>query len=41
MHSKIERHVKNRLKSIETGNGLDWATAEVCLGSLVLVLFLC
>lgn len=30
MHGKIERHVKNRLKSIETGKGLDWATAEVC-----------
>lgn len=29
VHSKLVRHVKNRLGSLEKGRGLDWATAEV------------
>lgn len=37
IHSKIERHVKNRMKSIEMGQGLDWACAEaLAFGSLML-----
>ncbi|KAF7298919.1 2-oxoglutarate dehydrogenase E1 component mitochondrial [Mycena indigotica] len=28
IHSKLQRHVKNRLTSIESGVGLDWSTAE-------------
>ena len=28
IHSKLHRHVKNRLQSIESGKGLDFATAE-------------
>lgn len=32
IHPKLQRHVKNRLQSIETGKGIDWATAEVCFG---------
>ncbi len=29
IHSKLGRHVKNRLGSLEKEKGLDWATAEV------------
>jgi probable 2-oxoglutarate dehydrogenase E1 component DHKTD1 len=29
IHSKLARHVKNRLGSLEKEKGLDWATAEV------------
>lgn len=29
IHTKLGRHVKNRLGSLEKGKGLDWATAEV------------
>lgn len=29
IHPKLQRHVKNRLASIDSGKGLDWATAEV------------
>ena len=29
IHPKLHRHVSNRLKSLETGSGIDWATAEV------------
>ncbi len=29
IHSKLGRHVKNRLGSLEKERGLDWATAEV------------
>jgi probable 2-oxoglutarate dehydrogenase E1 component DHKTD1 len=29
IHPKLQRHVKNRLASIGSGTGLDWATAEV------------
>ena len=29
IHSKLQRHVKNRLASLESGKGVDWATAEV------------
>jgi hypothetical protein len=28
IHPRLQRHVKNRLQSIERGAGLDWATAE-------------
>jgi 2-oxoglutarate dehydrogenase complex dehydrogenase (E1) component-like enzyme len=31
IHSRLQRHVKSRLQSIEKGAGLDWATAEVLL----------
>jgi hypothetical protein len=37
IHSKLHRHVKNRLKSIETGKGLDWATAEARFYAIVSV----
>ncbi|KIL59385.1 hypothetical protein M378DRAFT_111106 [Amanita muscaria Koide BX008] len=37
IHSKLHRHVKNRLQSIENGRGIDWATAEaMAFGSLML-----
>ncbi|KAF8635350.1 hypothetical protein AX17_003941 [Amanita inopinata Kibby_2008] len=37
IHSKLHRHVKNRLQSIETGRSIDWATAEaMAFGSLML-----
>ncbi|KAF7299554.1 2-oxoglutarate dehydrogenase E1 component mitochondrial [Mycena chlorophos] len=37
IHSKLQRHVKNRLSSIESGTGLDWSTAEaLAFGSLML-----
>jgi hypothetical protein len=29
IHPKLERHVRNRLKCIESGRGIDFATAEV------------
>ena len=29
IHPRLQRHVKNRLQTIEKGTGLDWATAEV------------
>lgn len=29
IHPRLQRHVKNRLNALETGHGLDWATAEV------------
>jgi 2-oxoglutarate dehydrogenase complex dehydrogenase (E1) component-like enzyme len=29
IHPRLHRHVKHRLQSIESGKGLDWATAEV------------
>ncbi|KAJ7695948.1 dehydrogenase E1 and transketolase domain-containing protein 1 [Mycena rosella] len=36
IHPKLQRHVKNRLASIESGAGLDWATAEtMAFGSLM------
>ncbi|KAJ7095767.1 Transketolase, pyrimidine binding domain-containing protein [Mycena belliarum] len=36
IHPKLQRHVKNRLASIESGVGLDWATAEsMAFGSLM------
>ncbi|KAF8172057.1 dehydrogenase E1 and transketolase domain-containing protein 1 [Mycena galopus ATCC 62051] len=36
IHPKLQRHVKNRLASLESGNGLDWATAEaLAFGSLM------
>jgi probable 2-oxoglutarate dehydrogenase E1 component DHKTD1 len=28
IHSRLQRHVRNRLQAIEKGTGLDWATAE-------------
>jgi len=37
IHPKLRRHVANRLKSIETGSGIDWATAEaMAFGTLML-----
>ncbi|KAG2008244.1 dehydrogenase E1 and transketolase domain-containing protein 1 [Coprinopsis cinerea AmutBmut pab1-1] len=37
IHPKLHRHVKNRLQSVETGKGIDWATAEaMAFGSLML-----
>ncbi|KAF9479328.1 dehydrogenase E1 and transketolase domain-containing protein 1 [Pholiota conissans] len=37
IHPKLHRHVKNRLQSIESGKGLDFATAEaLAFGSLLL-----
>ncbi|RDB26956.1 putative 2-oxoglutarate dehydrogenase E1 component DHKTD1, mitochondrial [Hypsizygus marmoreus] len=37
VHPKLHRHIKNRLKSIETERGIDWATAEaMAFGSLLL-----
>ncbi|GLB42448.1 putative 2-oxoglutarate dehydrogenase C-terminal [Lyophyllum shimeji] len=37
VHPKLHRHIKNRLKSIESGSGIDWATAEaLAFGSLML-----
>ncbi|KAG5644201.1 hypothetical protein DXG03_008864 [Asterophora parasitica] len=37
VHAKLHRHIKNRVKSIETGKGIDWATAEaMAFGSLML-----
>ncbi|KAJ7928025.1 thiamine diphosphate-binding protein [Mycena leptocephala] len=36
IHPKLQRHVKNRLASIDSGTGLDWATAEtLAFGSLM------
>lgn len=29
IHPRLQRHVKHRLQAIESGKGLDWATAEV------------
>ena len=37
IHPKLQRHVKNRLQSIEAGKGIDWATAEVCPPLLLLL----
>ncbi|PPQ70860.1 hypothetical protein CVT26_014083 [Gymnopilus dilepis] len=37
IHSKLHRHVKNRIQSIESGKGIDFATAEaMAFGSLML-----
>jgi probable 2-oxoglutarate dehydrogenase E1 component DHKTD1 len=37
IHPRLNRHVKNRLKSVETGEGVDWASAEaMAFGSLML-----
>ncbi|KAH8829834.1 dehydrogenase E1 and transketolase domain-containing protein 1 [Flagelloscypha sp. PMI_526] len=37
VHQKLHRHIKNRLKSLEQGQGIDWATAEaMATGSLLL-----
>lgn len=29
IHPRLSRHVSNRLKSLESGKNIDWATAEV------------
>jgi probable 2-oxoglutarate dehydrogenase E1 component DHKTD1 len=29
IHERLKRHVKRRLETVEQGEGLDWATAEV------------
>ncbi|KAH9887940.1 dehydrogenase E1 and transketolase domain-containing protein 1 [Cubamyces lactineus] len=37
IHPRLQRHVKNRLQAMESGVGLDWATAEaLAFGSLML-----
>ncbi|KAF5357075.1 hypothetical protein D9756_006778 [Leucocoprinus leucothites] len=37
VHSKLVRHIKNRMTSLEKEKGLDWATAEaMAFGSLML-----
>ncbi|KDR79783.1 hypothetical protein GALMADRAFT_241860 [Galerina marginata CBS 339.88] len=37
IHPKLHRHVKNRLQSIESGKGIDFATAEaLAFGSVML-----
>ncbi|KAK0488570.1 Transketolase, pyrimidine binding domain-containing protein [Armillaria novae-zelandiae] len=37
IHPKLQRHIKNRLASLASGTGLDWATAEaLAFGSLLL-----
>ncbi|KAF8156045.1 thiamine diphosphate-binding protein [Crassisporium funariophilum] len=37
IHPKLQRHVKNRLQSIDSGRGIDFATAEaMAFGSLML-----
>ncbi|KAK1228005.1 hypothetical protein PQX77_008968 [Marasmius sp. AFHP31] len=36
IHPKLQRHVKNRVTSIDSGKGLDWATAEaMAFGTLL------
>lgn len=36
IHSRLKRHVKHRLESLEKGAGIDWATAEaLAWGSLM------
>lgn len=30
LHPKLQRHVRSRLTSLESGLGVDWANAEVC-----------
>ncbi|KAH0581229.1 hypothetical protein H2248_012346 [Termitomyces sp. 'cryptogamus'] len=36
VHSKLERHIRNRVRSLESGSGIDWATAEaLAFGSLM------
>lgn len=34
IHPRLQRHVNNRVQKIDSGMGLDWATAEVCPCSL-------
>jgi 2-oxoadipate dehydrogenase E1 component len=37
IHSRLKRHVKHRLESLDNGAGIDWATAEaLAWGSLML-----
>ncbi|CAL1698812.1 unnamed protein product [Somion occarium] len=37
IHSRLTRHVNNRLKAVESGRNIDWATAEaLAFGSLML-----
>ncbi|KAF8879401.1 dehydrogenase E1 and transketolase domain-containing protein 1 [Infundibulicybe gibba] len=37
IHSKLHRHIKNRMQSIDSGRGVDWASAEaMAFGSLML-----
>ncbi|EIM89258.1 dehydrogenase E1 and transketolase domain-containing protein 1 [Stereum hirsutum FP-91666 SS1] len=37
IHPRLQRHVKHRLQAIESGKGLDWATAEaMAFGSIML-----
>ncbi|KAJ3984882.1 Transketolase, pyrimidine binding domain-containing protein [Lentinula detonsa] len=37
IHPKLQRHVKNRLASLDSGKGVDWASAEaLAFGTLLL-----
>ncbi|KAH7887154.1 dehydrogenase E1 and transketolase domain-containing protein 1 [Phlebopus sp. FC_14] len=37
IHPRLQRHVKNRIASLESGEGVDWASAEaLAFGSLML-----
>jgi len=37
IHARLQRHVNNRLRSLEKGSGIDWATAEaIAFGTLML-----
>ena len=37
IHSRLKRHVKTRLESLDKGTGIDWATGEaLAWGSLML-----
>jgi probable 2-oxoglutarate dehydrogenase E1 component DHKTD1 len=29
MHERLRRHISARIKSLDTGSGINWATAEV------------
>ena len=36
LHPRLQRHIKNRLTSLETGQKLDWATGEaLAFGTLM------
>lgn len=36
IHPKLQRHIKNRLNSLQNGKGIDWASAEaLAFGSLL------
>jgi len=36
LHSRLNRHIKQRIESLESGKGINWATAEaLAWGSLL------